>query len=135
MVKIEFQGRWASGIHPLHDHGPSCARFVMWQITVDGSDHRPSVLDVDTQHRIGELPTQNRIDILLDVHGRGVPAIAGQAAGCHHSPESFFLHKQPRVIGQRVSDTVMLMVWMYHDVRAIKRRPFGVVIEERPTGC
>ena len=133
MVKIEFRGRRASGIHPLHDHGPSCALFVMVQITVDGSYHRPSVLDVDTQHRIKELSTQNRIDILLDVHGRAVLAIAGQTARSHHSPELLFLHQQAGPIGQGVSDTVVLMSRMYHDVRTVKRRPFGIVIEERTT--
>jgi hypothetical protein len=105
----------------------------MLQITVDGFYRRPSVLDVDTQHRIKELATQNRIDILLDVHGRDVPAIAGQATGSHHAPESFFLHEQARLLGQGVSDTVVLMSGMYHDVRNVKRRPFGIVIEERTT--
>ena len=133
MVKIEFRGRWASGIHPLNDLGPSCAVFVTLQITVDGSYHRPSVLDVDTQHRIKELPTQNRIEILLDVHGQGVPTITGQAAGPHHAPQSFFLHQQASLLGQGASDTVVLMSGVYHDVRTVKRRPFGIVIEERTT--
>ena len=105
----------------------------MLQITLDGFYHRPSVLNVDTQHRIEEHPIQNRIDILLDIHGRGVLAIAGQSAGSHHSPESFVLHKQASLIGQRVSDTVVLMSGMYHDVRTVKRRPFGIVIEDRTT--
>jgi len=105
----------------------------MLQITVDGFYRRISVLDVDTQHRIKELATQNRIDILLDVHGRGVPAIAGQAAGCHQAPESFFLHQQASLLSKGVSDAVVLMSGMYHDVRTVKRRPFGIVIEERTT--
>jgi hypothetical protein len=88
---------------------------------------------MDAQHRIEEPPTQSRIEILLDVHGRRVPAIAGQAAGSHHSPESFFLHEQASLIGQSVSDSVVLMSWMYHDVRTVKRRPFGIVIEKRTT--
>src|SRR5262249_50234539 len=34
-----------------------------------------------------------------------------------------------------VSDTMVLMFGMYHDVRTVQRRPFGIVIEERTTGC
>ena len=133
MVKIEFRGRWASGIHPLKNLGPSCTVFVMLQITVGGFYRRPSVLEVETQHRIKDLPTQNRIDILLDVQGRGVLAIAGQAAGSHHAPQSFFLHQLASLLGQGASDTAMLMSGVYHDVRTVKRRPFGIVIEERTT--
>ena len=107
----------------------------MLQITVDGFYRRPSVLDVDTQHGIEELPIQNRIDILLNVHGRGVLAIAGQTAGSHHSPESFFLHKPASPVGQGVSDTVVLMCGMYHDVRTVKRGSVCIVIEERSMSC
>src|SRR5262245_9276118 len=105
----------------------------MLQIALDGFYRRPSVPDVETQHRVKELPTQNRIDVLLDAHGRGMAAIAGQAAGPHQAPESFFLHKQASLLGQGASDTAMLMSGVYHDIRTVKRRAFGIVIEERTT--
>jgi hypothetical protein len=106
----------------------------MLQITVDGFYRCPSVLDVEAQHRIKEFPTQNRSEIIPDIHGRGVLAIAGQAAGSHHAPEAFFLHEPARPLRQGVSDTMVLMSGMYHNVGTVKRRAFGIVIEERATG-
>ncbi len=71
---------------------------------------------------------QDRIDILLDAHGRAVLSIAGQTAGSDHSPESFFLHKKAGLIRQGVGDSVVLMAGMHHDVGTVERRPFGIVI-------
>jgi hypothetical protein len=129
--QIKFGGWWASRVHPLDDHGPSCAVFVVLQIPADRFYHCPSVFYVDTQHRIEELSAQDRFDILLDAHGRAVFAIAGYATGSDHSPESFFLHEEAGLIRKCVSDSVMLVAGMHHDVRTVKRRTFGIVIEER----
>jgi hypothetical protein len=89
---------------------------------------------VDTQHGVEELPVQDRINILFDAHGRGVLAVAGQTAGAHHAPEMQFLHEKAGLVGQGVAEAVVLVSGMYHDVRAVKRRPDGVVIEERTAG-
>src|SRR5262249_46179996 len=62
-------------------------------------------------------------------------AIAGQAAGSHHAPQSFFLHQQASLLGQGASDTAVLMSGVYDDVCTVKRPPFGIVIEERTTRC
>src|SRR5262249_43141518 len=126
IAKIKFRGRWAGGVDPLNDPGPASALFIMLQGAAGRVYHRPSVLDVDTQHWIKELPRQHRIDILLDVHDRGVLAVTGQTAGSHHSPESFRLYQQASLIGQGVSDTVVLMSGMDHDVRTVQRWPFGI---------
>src|SRR6266545_928869 len=131
VAKIELRGWWASGVHPLNDLGPTGTVLVVLQITVDRFYHRPSVFQVDAQHRMEELPAQDRIDILLDTHRRGVLAIAGQTAGSHHSPESLCLHEEASLIGQCVSDSVVLFAGTHHDVRTVKRRPLGIVIEER----
>src|SRR5262245_52683236 len=105
----------------------------MLQIAVNGSYHRPSVLKVDTQYRVEEPAIQHQIDILFDIHGRGVLEVAGQSAGSHHAPESLFFYEQTRLLGQGASNTVVLMTGMDHDVRTVKRRPLGIVIEERTT--
>jgi hypothetical protein len=72
---------------------------------------------------------------LLDVHGRAVHAVAGQAAGTDHAPESFVLHEESGLISQGVAEAVVLMRRMHHDVGAVERRAIGIVIEERAASC
>src|SRR4051812_24235537 len=60
--------------------------------------------------------------------------VAGQTAGSHHSPEFFFLHEEAGLIRQRVGYSVVLMLGVHHDVRTIKRRSSGIVVEERAVG-
>ena len=43
------------------------------------------------------------------------------------------MHEPASLLGQGVSDAVVLMSGMDHDVCTVKRRPFGIVIEERTT--
>ena len=58
-------------------------------------------------------------------------AIAGQPTGSHHSPKSLFLYEKTRLIRQCVSEPVMLMVGVNHNVGAIQRRPVGIMIQKR----
>lgn len=105
----------------------------MLQITVNGPHDRPSVFEVDSQDRIEEFAIQDRFDILLDAHGRAVLAVTGQATGSHHAPQSFFLHEKSGLIGQGVSDAMVLMAWMDHDVGTVESWPIGNMVQERAT--
>ena len=101
------------------------------ETTTVALDYGEITVGEDDKVRMYGVPGQNRFDVLLGGQGRGVPAVAGQAAGAHHAPEAFLLHQQARLIGQCVRDPVVLVGGVHHDVRAVKRRPFGVVIDER----
>ncbi|MGH2550450.1 MAG: hypothetical protein ACRDHN_13735, partial [Thermomicrobiales bacterium] len=102
--------------------------------TVDGSHDRPSVFEMDAQHRIETISSHDRIDIILDHHFQAVLAIARQATGSHHSPETFCLHQETSLIRQRVGDPVVLVSRMDHDVGAVESRPFRIVVQERSAG-
>ncbi|RLT02746.1 MAG: hypothetical protein DWI23_06795, partial [Planctomycetota bacterium] len=50
--QAKLRRRWAGGIHPL-DHGsPTVAFTIVWQISVDELDDRPTVFEVGRQNRI-----------------------------------------------------------------------------------
>jgi hypothetical protein len=132
--QIEFGGWWAIGIHPLDDHGPTDAVLVVLQIAVDRPHDRPSVFEVDAQDGIEEFPVHDCLDIFLDTHVRAVLTVSRQAAGPHHSPESFFPYKETSLIGQCVGESVVLMDGMDHDVGAVQSRSFGVMVQERSAG-
>src|SRR5690349_21570535 len=86
---------------------------------------------MDAQRRIEKRPIQNHADILLDADCRGAFAITRQAARSDHSPEMFRFHQETSLIRQCVSDTMMLMAGMNHNIRTIQSVSFGIVIEER----
>ena len=100
----------------------------MREITPDGSDHLPSIMEMSRQYRVSYFGSTHHGDVVVGLDPPGNLPVSRHAASPDHPPKPDFRNQLPGCQGESFGKTMMLMVRMNEEISTVEGVSLGIMI-------